>query len=198
MILTQQLKGRESIPEEKIAKAFGVSRTPIREALRRLEKYGLIKLNPGCQATVVEMSPQEARYIGEVRIVLENLAVKSLAKKASPKDIESLTELADRCVEDTNNGHLGDAYEADGLFHLEIAKRSGNPYIYSLLITLDAKLHLIRTISCNNLKIMASDIKIHYDLIEAIRRHDSKKASSISREHIENFINNSCTMGKSK
>jgi DNA-binding GntR family transcriptional regulator len=190
MILTQQLKGGESIPEEKIAKTFGVSRTPIRETLRRLEKYGLVKLNPGYQATVVKISPQETKYIGEVRTVLETLAVRKLAKKAAREDIDHLTALADKCVQDTQNGDLGEAYERDGLFHLEIAKRCGNPYIYSILKTIDAKLHLIRIISCSNLKVMSEDIKIHYQIIHAIAGRDPGIAAQLIKKHIKNFIDN--------
>jgi DNA-binding GntR family transcriptional regulator len=190
MILTQQLKSGESIPEEKIAKTFGVSRTPIRETLRRLEKYGLVKLNPRYQATVVKIGPQETKYIGEVRTALETLAVKKLAKKAAQEDIDHLTDLADKCIQDTQNGDLSEAYETDGLFHLEIAKRCGNPYIYSTLKTIDAKLHLIRSISCNNLEVMSEDIKIHYQIIHAIAGHEPRTASQLIKKHIENFINN--------
>ena len=187
MILSQELKCGESIPEEKIAKLFGVSRTPIRETLRKLEKYGLIKINPRSQTTVIELAPDEADYIGEVRSVIETLAARILARKADSEDIKSLVKIDKKCVSATKSGNSGEAFEADGLFHLEIAKRSGNPYIYSILKNLEAKIQLIRIMNCS-IKNMKSDIKIHSEIIKAIEQHDSEKASALMQKHIGDFI----------
>ena len=187
MILSQELKCGESIPEEKIARLFGVSRTPIRETLRKLEKYGLVKINPHSQATVVEIAPEETHYIGEVRSVIETLAVRILAKRAVPEDIASLEEIAKNCVSAAKGGNSGESLEADGLFHLEIAKRSGNPYIYSILKDLEGKIQLIRIMN-SSIKIMRTDIQIHSLIIEAIAKHDPKTASALMQKHVEDFI----------
>ena len=187
MILSQELKCGEGIPEEKIAKLFGVSRTPIRETLRKLEKYGLVKINPHSQATVVEIAPEEAHYIGEVRSSIETLAATILAGKAEPKDIRNLKSIDKKCISAAKSGNSAEAFEADGLFHLEIAKYSGNPYIYSILKNLDSKIQLIRIMNCS-LKNMISDIKIHSQIIEAIANHDSKTASALMQKHIGDFI----------
>jgi DNA-binding GntR family transcriptional regulator len=194
MILSQELKCGEAIPEEKIARLFGVSRTPIRETLRKLEKYGLVKINPRSQATIVEIAPEEARYIGEVRIVIETLATRILAKKAKSEDITSLKEIAQKCVTATAGGHSGEAFEADGLFHLEIAKRCGNPYIYSIMKNLEAKIQLIRIMNCS-LKIMMLDIQIHSQIIDAIERHNSKIASTLMQKHVSDFIHHASPDG---
>ncbi|MDR1626925.1 MAG: GntR family transcriptional regulator [Spirochaetia bacterium] len=188
MILSQELKGGESIPEERIARTFGVSRTPIRESLRRLEKYGLVTINPRSRATVTEIGPEEAHYIGEVRSELEVLAAKSLAKKSAAEDIESLSRIANECVAHIEMGNRAEAFEVDGLFHLEIAKRCGNPYVYSVMKTLDAKIQLIRITNCVNHDIIHSDVEIHFQLIEAIKNHDAKNAAAIMRRHIGNFV----------
>jgi DNA-binding GntR family transcriptional regulator len=188
MILSQELKGGESIPEDKIAKTFGVSRTPIRECLRRLEKYGLVTINPRSQATVTEVGPEEARYIGEVRSELETLATQSLAKKSTQEDIDCLTGLANECLVHIREGNRGETFETDGLFHLEIAKRCGNPYVYNILKTLDAKIQLIRITNCTNHEVIHADVEIHFQIIEAIRNHNAKTASSLMRRHIGNFV----------
>ena len=187
MILSQELKCGESIPEEKIARLFGVSRTPIRETLRKLEKYGLVKINPRSQATVVEIAPEEVHYIGEVRSVIETLAARILAKKANSEDIKSLEEIAKNCVTAAKSGNSGEAFEADGLFHLEIAKRCGNTYVYSILKNMEAKIQLIRIMNCS-LKNMRIDIQIHTRIIEAIANHNPKAASALMQEHIGDFI----------
>jgi len=187
MILSQELKGGESIPEEKIARLFGVSRTPIRETLRKLEKYGLVKINPRSQATVVEIAPEEAQYIGEVRSVIETLAARLLAKKSKPEDIKSLEKIAKKCVMATKSGNLGEAYDADSLFHLEIATRSGNPYICSIIKNMEAKIQLIRLMYCSP-KNLHTDIRIHNKIIDALAIHDSKTASSLMQKHVGDFI----------
>ena len=197
MILSQELKCGESIPEEKIARLFGVSRTPIRETLRKLEKYGLVKINPRSQATVVEIAPEEAHYIGEVRRVIETLAARILAKKAGPDDIAGLRKIAQVCVNAAKSGNSAEAFEADGLFHLEIAKRCDNPYIYSILKNLEAKIQLIRIMNCS-LKIMRSDIKIHCQIIDAIEQHDPKTASRLMQKHIGDFIHHASPGGQRK
>ncbi|MDO8944225.1 MAG: GntR family transcriptional regulator, partial [Desulfobacterales bacterium] len=60
LILSGEIRGGEKIPEEKVAQRFGVSRTPIREALSRLEEYGLIQIKPRSYAEVVALEPHEA------------------------------------------------------------------------------------------------------------------------------------------
>ena len=188
MILSQELKCGESIPEEKIAKLFGVSRTPIRETLRKLEKYGLVKINPRSQATVIVIAPEEAQYIGEVRSVIETLATRILAEKAEKEDLKNLEKLAKKCISAAKSGNSVEAFETDGLFHLEIAKRCGNPYIYSIMKNLEAKIQLIRIINCS-MKNMKTDIKVHSNIINAIKDHDPDSASLLMRNHIGDFIN---------
>jgi DNA-binding GntR family transcriptional regulator len=197
MILSQELQCGESIPEEGIARMFGVSRTPIRETLRKLEKYGLVRINPHSQAKVIDIGPEEAHYIGEIRSVLETLAVRSLAKEADETDISSLKEIAQKCVKAAGSGNSSEAFEADGLFHLEIAKRCHNPYTYSILKSLDAKIQLIRAMYCS-LKIVKSDIQIHFRIVEAIERHDPKTASALMQKHIGDFIQHSSPAKKPK
>jgi DNA-binding GntR family transcriptional regulator len=195
MILSQELKCGESIPEEGIARMFGVSRTPIRETLRKLEKYGLVKIHPHSQATVVDIAPDEAHYIGEVRSVIETLATKSLAKKATSEDIGSLREIAGKCVLAVNSDSSGEAFELDGLFHLEIARRCDNPYIYFILKNLEAKIQLTRAMYCNP-RTEKSDIRIHFQIIDAIERHDAKTASALMQKHIDDFIEHSSPIKK--
>ncbi len=76
LILSGKLKGGEKIPEEKIAQQFGVSRTPIREALRRLEEYGLVYLKPRSYAEVISFSPKDAEQVACIRAQLEMLSAR--------------------------------------------------------------------------------------------------------------------------
>ena len=189
MILSQELKGGESIHEDKISKAFGVSRTPIRECLLKLEHYGLVTMNPRGQAVITVMGVDEVHYMGEVRSGLETLAVRNLAKKATLEDIEILTKYTREGIFHIENGDRGECFEVDSLFHLEIAKRCGNPYIYDILKTLDAKIQLLRITICTDHTIIHSDVEKHFQIIDAIKNHDGKKAEILMRKHIGSFVN---------
>ncbi|MFW5485073.1 MAG: GntR family transcriptional regulator, partial [Spirochaetaceae bacterium JB067] len=79
-ILSGELKGGTLLSEEAFAEQFGVSRTPIREALRRLNEYGLVKLKPHSQAVVHKVDEKEFADITRLRITLETLVVESLLK----------------------------------------------------------------------------------------------------------------------
>lgn len=184
LILSEKLKCGERIPELRIASAFGVSRTPIREALRKLEKYGLVKIYPRSHATVIEIDGNESNYIEQVRLQIETAAVRLLAERATPEDCESLKHYADLCDKYIKEKDIASCFENDGLLHLEIAKRSGNPYFYSILQTLDAKIQLMRTKYCTNIKKIASDIKDHYPLVKAICGNNPDEAEAVMRKHV--------------
>ena len=184
LILSDKLKCGERIPEVKIASAFGVSRTPIREALRKLEKYGLVKIYPRSHATVVEIDENESAYIEQVRLQIETAAVRLLAEHATPEDCTVLKNYADLCEKYIKENNIAACFEYDGILHLEIAKRSGNPYFYSILHMLDAKIQLIRTKYCTHAKKIAFDIKDHYPLVKAICNNKPDEAEEIMRKHV--------------
>ncbi|HOV39150.1 MAG TPA: GntR family transcriptional regulator [Spirochaetales bacterium] len=144
LILAGYFKGGEKIPEERVAQQLKVSRTPIREALRRLEKYGLIYIKPRSYAVVVELKDEEIKQIGIVRLVLEKLAFQLLCDVISEEDIVFLEEIVDKCSELHYKGCQAESFEMDSFFHLEIARRSGNKHLYEILERLDAKVQLLR------------------------------------------------------
>jgi len=97
LILSGEIRGGEKIPEEKVAQQFGVSRTPIRGALHRLEEYGLIQIKPRSYAVVVALEPQEAGPLAMIRSQLETLAVSLLTDCGTEHDVKDLGQLAKEC-----------------------------------------------------------------------------------------------------
>lgn len=184
MILSEELKLGEKVPEAKIAKIFGVSRTPIREALRKLEKSGLVNITPHSFAKVVKISEKDTQEIYEVRLFLEILTVSLLSKKATQQDYEELLEIALDCERYANIKDVANVFLKDSEFHLEIAERSGNDYLYKLLKNMDVKIQLIRTIKCTSKDKVSKDIKLHKPLIEAIYEQDQTKAVNLISKHI--------------
>ena len=179
MILSEELAGGQRIPEEKIAQAFGVSRTPIREALRKLEKSGLVRIVPRSHAEVIRLDLDDARHIGEVRTALECVSVRLLAEKATPEDLQALQNIAIGCQEHADRGDIGSVFESDNDLHLEMARRSGNSYVHDLLHNLAIKIQLLRTTTCVTLENIREDIRWHQPILAAVAAHDASGAVAL-------------------
>ena len=121
-----------------------MSRTPVREALRKLAEYGLVVIKPRSYALVAAISPKEAWDISLVRLSLEKLSFRSFADVATPESLADLNELAVKCQDAGQSGDFAAAHEFDSKLHLGIAFRTGNAELFNMLRTLDAKLQLLR------------------------------------------------------
>lgn len=183
LILSGRLACGERISEEGLAEQFRISRTPIREALRALENYGLVRIKPRSFAQVEQITIAEARQVAEVRAQLEALAARRLAARATAEDVRALKERADRCAARLAAGDRAKAFEADSAFHLEIAARCGNPFLHETLQRLDAFVMLYRLTFCRTLESVAGNVKLHARIISAIARHDADAAGKMVTEH---------------
>lgn len=184
MILSGELPGGHPISEEEIAQEFGVSRTPAREAIRRLEEYGLVTNKRHKVAEVIKIDIAEAEKIAEVRARLESLAGRLLAERATEEDLSVLQNLADECKAHLTAGDVGSTFEKDSCFHLEIAARSGNPYLLELMERLDAKVQLCRLAGCLTIeKITRAVVHEHDEIVAAIARQDTAEAARLLEFH---------------
>lgn len=186
LILAAEIKGGEKIPEEKVAQQFGVSRTPIREALKRLEEYGLIRIKPRSYAVVVALEPEEAVQLAVIRAQLETLAVGLLTDCGTESDFEELDLLAQECNSLIARGDIATTFEKDSHLHLEIARRTGNRHLYEIFEKLDAKIQLLRIILQVPLKKLKLYVRHHDDIIHAMRKHDRELAIALMKRHIMN------------
>ncbi len=184
LILSGEFKGGEKIPEEKIARLFGISRTPIREALRRLDEYGLVYLKPRSYAIVVTLEPQEAEQVAQIRAQLEMLSVRQLAEKGTQEDFDVLEQIAKGCEEALTAGDIATTFEKDSQFHLEIANRTGNRHLFELFEKIDAKMQLLRLVLHLPLKDLHRFIAHHRPLLHHMRTHNKKAAESLMENHI--------------
>ena len=184
MILSGELQAGERVPEERIAGEFGVSRTPIREALHRLAVLGLITIKPRSYAEVVKINTEEADQIAVVRGQLEILAVRLLAEKAGEEDGQALRRAAKECIELLAQGDVAGFFEKDSEFHLEIARRSGNRYLAELMEQLDPKVQLFRLARCTTTKKIKANAMFHDKIVEAICRNDVSGAAKLIEQHV--------------
>jgi DNA-binding GntR family transcriptional regulator len=187
LIMTGRLKGGQRIPEQAIAEKFGVSRTPIREALRRLEEHGLVVIEPRRSTKVATLTLEDKKHIGEVRLLLGKLAARLLADKVTPEDCATLRDIAARCQRFAEAGDLASCYEADSLLHCEMAERSGNPYLAELTRILDYKVQLLRNIEDLSRESVLQKIALHGPLVEAVCRRDAEMAEKFITKHLTDY-----------
>ncbi len=189
LILSGELKGGERIPEEKVATRFGLSRTPIREALRRLEEYGLVRIKPRSYAEVITLRPEEASDVAELRAAFEILAVGLLAKRGGPSDFAELRRLSDACDQAVAKKDVALIFEHDSDFHLAIARRCGNPHLYELFEKLDAKIQLLRLVLHLPPERLAAFVAQHSQIVDALEAADVEGAKEIMSAHILGQLN---------
>lgn len=185
MILAGELKGGDRVPEERVGQRFGVSRTPIREALKRLEEYGLIRVKPRSYAEVVRITHEEAEQIALIRAHLEDLAVLLLTQREPEQwDVSAIWRYAGECEEMLEAGDIAGAFERDSQLHLEIVRRTGNSHLYDIFEKLDAKVQLSRLEIHLPVEVLRRFIGQHDQLIRTIRSGDTVQARDRMRHHI--------------
>ena len=116
----------EKISEEKLASVFGISRTPVREGLRRLQDLGLVTLIPNRGAEVVVFSDQEIQKIGLIRIPMDMVAAQQAMYYAGIADFDELERLCDACDKAVQDADLFGRVQWDSAFHLKIVELSRN------------------------------------------------------------------------
>ncbi|MGW2836954.1 GntR family transcriptional regulator [Streptomyces sp. NPDC001493] len=183
-VLDRRYEGGTLLTEGDLAEAVGVSRTPVREALLRLEVEGLIKLYPKKGALVLAVSAQEIADVIETRLLVEEFAARK-AVPASPQLIGRLEELLAEQSTLARAGDLAAVSVADRCFHAEIVRNAGNQILSRLYDQLrDRQLRMGVAVMEAHPGRIAANIAEHTDLLEAIRSGDAEAAAGVVRQHV--------------
>jgi DNA-binding GntR family transcriptional regulator len=184
LILSGSLAGGERVPEEHLAQQFGVSRTPIREALKRLAEYGLVSLRPRLNAVVASLTAREAQDIARVRLALELLALNTYQESRIDPAFDALQGLADECQRLLGNGERARAFEVDSEFHTSLIEGAGNGVLAETYRRLDARIQLMRIGQRLNTEEMLPYAAQHGELIEALRAKKTQEAKRLLEDHV--------------
>ena len=184
LILSGKLKCGEKISDKILSKALNVSRTPVREALKLLEQYGLIEFKPRSYAKVATISEDAAKCLAMVRIEIEKLAARLLIADNEKLNPDTLTRYVDRSLHHMNNGNIAEAFLNDSAFHLEMARQSNNPTLYEVLERLDSKSHLIRLRSMLIPEAYSQQLHEHLEIIDCLKKRNQKKVLRLLELHI--------------
>ncbi|MGX9674280.1 GntR family transcriptional regulator [Mycobacterium sp. HM-7] len=177
----------EPINDDRLAAELGFGRTPVREALKRLERDRLVVAYPrrGTFAAAVDMT--DLADISEIRKLLEPTAAARAARVAAPDTRTRLTALAQAIagIEDTDDPR--EVLRHDVHVHREIYRASGNPHLEQILVSLDAHATRIWCMFLDRLPGVAGHVREHIELLEAIVGGDEATAAALTLDHVCGF-----------
>lgn len=189
-ILSGKYEPEEELKEKTIGEELGVSRTPVREALRQLELEGLVTIIPNKGAYVVGISKKDIRDIYEIRSRLEGLCAKWAAENITKEQLDELEEniyLSDFHVKKGNSEQV---LELDNRFHEILYNSSGSREMRHILVDFHHYLQRVRKVTLAENKRAVNSIREHRKIVEALKLHDAKLAEKLANEHIMNTIHN--------
>lgn len=185
-ILKGELKPGERLMELTLAERLGVSRTPIREAMRKLELEGLVVMIPRRGAQVANITEKDLNDVLEVRIVLENMAIEKACKRMTEEQMDKLVKAAREFEDTMADGNLVHLAQADVAFHEIIYQASDNRRLIQVLNNLREQIYRYRVEYLKEEETRKLLVKEHEELCQAIRERNVEKACEISFRHIEN------------
>jgi DNA-binding GntR family transcriptional regulator len=183
-VLDRRYEGGTLLTEGELAEAVGVSRTPVREALLKLEVEGLLKLYPKKGALVLPVSAQEIADVVETRLLVEEHAVRK-AVPAPPQLLDRLAELLEQQRLQAAAGQFTDAAVTDRCFHAEIVRSGGNEILSRLYDQLrDRQLRMGVAVMHSHPDRIAHTLVEHGELLDALRAGDAELATAVVRRHV--------------
>ena len=189
-ILNGKYKRGEELVESSMGKELGISRTPVREAIRQLELEGLVQLVPNKGAFVTGISEKDVRDIYLIRARLEGLAARMAAKNITPELLDAMEETVVLSEYHAKKEHYEQVCEMDSKFHKLLYKASGSRILEHTLTDFHQYVQRVRMASIMKKRRMEKSNDEHDAILTAIREHDEEKAELVATRHISNTVEN--------
>lgn len=181
-VLERRYEGGSLLTEGALAEAVGVSRTPVREALLRLEAEGFIRLYPKKGALVPPVSAQEIADVRETRQLIEEHTARRAAVRGSPVLLERLATLLDQQKAQAADGDLAAAVVTQRRFHTEIVRDGGNQILFRLYDQLcDRQLRMSITARHTHPDRVAEELAEQEEILHALSARDAEAAAKVVR-----------------
>ena len=184
-ILRGELKPGERLMEIQLANKLGVSRTPIREAIRKLELEGLVLMIPRKGAEVAEITEKNLRDVLEVRCALEELAVQLACDRINQEEIHELHAAAARFEQMFDSDDITSIAQADEAFHDVIFQATENDKLIQMFRNLRIQLYRYRMAQAKNDNSMSTIVAHHRSILRALENHDSEEGAAVAQGHIK-------------
>ena len=185
-VISGQRKPGELLSEAELARSWGVSRSPIREALRQLEQHDLVRWAPRRGATVARLTVAGLRDIYEVREALESLSAGLAAERGSAADLAKMRDLAAEVEQAQDEGDYLRAIMLDDEFHRLMASTTRNRMLESQSGRVLDRVIMARMMVREEPGRTQEIVHEHQGILDALGQRDAKKAAEMAALHVRN------------
>jgi len=183
-IIDRTLRPGQRIIEEGLCKAFGVSRSPVREAFQILESRGFVVREPRKGISVARITPQEAEDIYRIRASLDGLATSLAVRRRTPEFLVKLKKMHEQMIRAAEKNNGTTYQNLNRKFHELIISNSGNPRLIQLIRNFDKQTTRYRLTVMSGPGWMDNSTKLHTAIVKAIGAGDAEAAERIRKESI--------------
>lgn len=183
-IAVGNLRPGQHLDETELAKEFGVSRTPIREALIQLASMGLVVIRPRRGAIVAEIAAHQLVEMFEVMAELEAMCGRLAARRMTPDEQAQLLQAHEACKDAYQSGDSDDYYYRNEVFHEQIYAGSHNGFLAEQARNLRRRLRPYRRLQLRVRDRVATSYSEHQGIVDAILAGDGERTTALLREHI--------------
>lgn len=186
-IVNGELRANQRLVESEIAKKLGTSRTPVREALKRLEITGYASTRPGGGLIVADHSMQ-VQSLFEIREALECMAVRLSCSHITEEQIRKAEDYYTRSTEAIRNEDTEQYVKLHRAFHEELYSACGNDRLKSLISTFRYQYHDKQLARMYTSREWHGQIKYHGQILEAVRERNARRTEKLLRRHLRNSL----------
>ncbi|SEP49123.1 DNA-binding transcriptional regulator, GntR family [Methylobacterium sp. ap11] len=185
LIIEGELAPETRIHEGQLGQALGVSRTPLREALKFLASEGLIELVPGRGAVVRRLTPRDVRDMMDVLAALETTAARLACRRATEAEIAALRRLHDEMMAFYASRQRLEYYKRNQAIHAAIAALSGNAFLAATHEGIQSRLRRIRFVGNEEPRKWAGAVAEHEEMIAALEARDADRLAEVIARHLD-------------
>lgn len=171
------------VDERQLAEDFGISRTPVREAMAQLEREGFVRSVPRRGVYIVRKTKRQAIEMIEAWAALESMAARLITEHAADDEISTLRRMFATFEDGQIRAHLDEYSEVNIGFHQAIIRMSGNAVLLSLAENLFTHMRMIRRKTIGEKDRADRSIRDHMEIIEALEARDTERAAALVRDH---------------
>ena len=187
-ILSGRYEQNTVLKEAAIGAELGVSRTPVREALRQLELEGLVTIIPNRGAYVNMITAKDVQDIYVIRSMLEGLCARWATQSITDEQLDSMEETLCLSEYHTSKKNYEKLYELDSLFHEQLYEAGGSRILNHILSDFHDYVKMVRKATISTSSRSVTSTEEHRAIFEAIKEKDPDKAEALAKEHVKHTI----------